>query len=175
MSDEFQAPTLHIYCELIVEGKTQLEAFKGAGGESTSSNRKAWEKAAHRFSKKQIVRDKIAEMVQERAIDTQISLVNLAPLAVSHMKDVLTSDDPKDKRAKDKVAENVMLRVKEILPKEVRVKHEHGIKEIDLDALVTQLIGAMPEGEAAKLIEGEVEEESGDGSRATIRIGDPEV
>jgi hypothetical protein len=156
---EFKAPDFEQFCQALAEGCSQLEAFKRAGGYSTGKT-KSWIKAAHRMARQDDVKDRVNQLMQEQAMAAHISILQLTPQAISVMQDVLSGKAKASEKDRIKVAENVLSRARDVLPKEINVKHEHGIKQIDLEGLIDKLIEHVP-GEAAKLVEGEVVEQPG--------------
>lgn len=146
------------FASLIVEGKTLEEAYRGAGGTS-----KAPQQAAHALKKNPKVDALIKEKVRESALSLQIGLVGLGPLAIQHMKEVLESKNKKDVAHKTKIAENVLSRTRDLLPREININHSHelsGSLEDSLEAIADYII-EQRKGSAAKVIEAVSDGESG--------------
>lgn len=158
MGNGSKQPNFEEFCQFIAEGNSQIKSFKMAGGFSDGDT-KAWLKAAQRFASKSEVKSRVQEIIQEKALDTQISLLKLTPAAIKCMEDVL-NDTKASTKDRVKVAENVLGRVRDFAPKEINVQHNHKLEQIDLDVLIDKFLEHAP-GSAAKLIEGEVEEQSG--------------
>lgn len=128
---------------------SNVDAYRAAGGEA-----KAPEQAAYYFHNKPSTQKALAMATTAQATDAMLELVTLSPLAVAHIKDVLESTNPKDRKMKDKVALDVIQRTRDMLPREIKTTHEMSIDEDSQEAL-EQLASLLlaDKGTAGQLIE----------------------
>jgi len=165
-----------VFAIKVAEGATNIAAYRAAGGKSTGDEAK---KASSRLRKRPDVDVMIKDNIYKLAMSTQVELVSLAPAALQVRRDILENKEtledgsriPKnysDKMRKD-VSDAVLADVQKILPKQIQTQVVHEVGE-GLDELIEQLIEGRP-SEVAKLIEGEVVEESGADEEASGELG----
>lgn len=110
--------------------KSDAQAYLIAGGEAKNPAQ-----AGYAFKNSAAVKKRIKERTEQHALDAMLAITTLSPLAIKHCQEILLSDDPKDKRAKDKIAMDVIQRTREVLPKEIRTTHEVSLDEETTDSL----------------------------------------
>lgn len=109
---------------------SDVDAYAAAGGTSEHPNQ-----AAYAFKRKKSVQQALKEAMTEDATDAMLSVVALSSKAIAHLNDILSSDDPKNRKIKDKVAMEIIQRTRDVLPKEIKTIHEVSIDEESQDAL----------------------------------------